>query len=426
MEMKRRTLAKGAAWAAPVVLSSAALPAYAASRECGTQNFVAPSPTNENGSTTNWTVPAGVNVICFTVLGAAGGGYTAQAPGGAGAQLTGKLPVSPGDTLTLVVGSGGLMSIGRDGVPGLETSATGGKGYGDGGDSIPTPLASIEGTLVRSGASGGAGSAILLNGQPVVIAGGGGGASARSRNTHAPNGYNWNGTQINQGNLASANPLSVKDTEQQLAGSGGGSRTNATRYYKVVTANNAAILGETITLGGQANGGADGRGGDAANKLTTYEGRSMELEYYFTAGESGSSAAAPGPAKGGNGRSQYGERYYAGDPLYPNMLAGTLRAQSTGAGGGGGYGGGAAGASHVLTAAFNQQVAPQNAQGEPDPSGRTIDGRRIFGQITALALAGGAGGSYLAPQVSEGQVQEGQNHNSTAGVRNHGAISFTY
>lgn len=224
MEMNRRTLAKGAAWAAPVVVASAAVPAYAASTEpCSTGgSFTAPAPTDENGKTTNWTVPAGVNSICFTVLGGAGGGYTRQAPGGAGAQLTGVLPVKPGDILTLVVGSGGSIAEGFD------KPSVGGKGYGDGGDSVGTLQ---PGAFTQQGGSGGAGSAILLNGQPVVIAGGGGGTGGFARDYAAPDGYKWNGVAIHKSNRNTTHPIALRPTRQQAAGSAGGANVNASRFF---------------------------------------------------------------------------------------------------------------------------------------------------------------------------------------------------
>lgn len=422
MEMKRRTLAKGAAWAAPVVVASAAVPAYAASRECGTNSFVAPAPTNENGSTTSWTVPAGVNVICFDVLGAAGGGYTAQAPGGAGAHLTGKLPVTPGDTLTLIVGSGGTVTN-SGGYPG-SGPATGGKGYGNGGDSVGTPLASNDGVLVRYGGSGGAGSAILLNGQPVVIAGGGGGTGAMSTAYQHPVGYKWNGVTITSG--TQTHPLGTVASRQQAAGSAGGEIRSATRFYGRTSGPNAAVAGESYTMGGLASGGFNGQGGAAAFNNSTYDGSAATNTFDFTAGEAGSNSAGLAAANGGSARSQYSEHFFAGDPQYPGMLASYLKGHATGGGGGGGYGGGAAGGSLIVHGGFNQQVPPQNAQGESDASGRKIDGKLILGHILVVPMAGAAAGSYLAPQIGDGLMEQGTNHNSTAATRNHGSISFTY
>lgn len=420
MDMNRRTLAKGAAWAAPAVVASAAVPAYAASRECGTSSFTAPLPTDENGSTTSWTVPAGVNLICFSVLGAAGGGRSATTPGGAGAQLTGKLPVTPGDTLTLVVGSGGIANTNRI------YPATGGKGYGNGGDSVGTPAPSesnVGNTVIAYAGSGGAGSAILLNGQPVVIAGGGGGMGQFNTGYFSPDGYLWNGKRANN---SAGHPLATVQTGRQIAGSAGGSSIDVSSSYSLKTTNNAAILDEKITIDGQAAGAVAGRGGAAASNSYTYDGSSIDESFVTTAGESGASASAPGPANGGNGQSQFLAYHLAGDPKYPGMLTRTWYGHTTGGGGGGGYGGGAAGGASIFYGGFDQLVSPQNAQGEPDASGRTIDGRLILGTMYVVGMAGAAGGSYLAPQVLAGQIQEGGNRNTAFDTRNHGAISFTF
>jgi hypothetical protein len=81
-----------------------------------------------------WTVPAGVTELEITVRGGAGasgfaGGSKAGA-GGSGAQVTGLLGVSPGQTLSMDVGSAGGPPLPRTARVGgmAETTSRGGEG----------------------------------------------------------------------------------------------------------------------------------------------------------------------------------------------------------------------------------------------------------------------------------------------------------
>ena len=107
-----------------------------------------------------YVVPAGVTSVTLFMWAAGGAGGSAGFKGGAGAALTGTLTVSPGETLTVMVGQSG----GRNDWPGLPSPAT----YGGGGDALST---------VNGGPYGGTGggrSAIRRAGADVVTVGGGG------------------------------------------------------------------------------------------------------------------------------------------------------------------------------------------------------------------------------------------------------------
>ncbi|MFB7843780.1 glycine-rich protein [Microbacterium sp. NPDC056052] len=163
--MPRRTVVKAAAWSVPVIASTVAAPAFAASGCApGSASFSVPSPTQASGGVQNWTVPTGVASVSFAVAGGAGGGFDAT-PGGKGALTTGTLAVTPGDVLTIYVGQGGRGGALQD---------TGGGGYGSGGS---TTLSSSP-VYWDLGGGGGGGSAIVLNGTPLVVAGGGGGGGS--------------------------------------------------------------------------------------------------------------------------------------------------------------------------------------------------------------------------------------------------------
>ena len=103
------------------------------------------------GANQNFTVPAGVTSMNVTLNGA-GGGSAANGggTGGAGGYVSGTLPVTPGQSLVVMVGQGG-------GNGGTASATYGGGGNGTGG-----------------GAGGGR-SAIILAGSDMVTAGGGGG-----------------------------------------------------------------------------------------------------------------------------------------------------------------------------------------------------------------------------------------------------------
>src|SRR5881392_498865 len=69
-------------------------------------------PFGYTGSTTTWTVPAGVTSINLTVIGAQGGqggrdSTPSPNPGGYQGIVSGTLTVTPGQVLTIGVGAGG-------------------------------------------------------------------------------------------------------------------------------------------------------------------------------------------------------------------------------------------------------------------------------------------------------------------------------
>jgi len=118
------------------------------------------------GSSQSWTVPDGVTTITIDAKGASGGNGCWGGTGGAGADITGTLSVTPGEVLDLVVGGSGQGCGSHDG-------GWGGRLYdgGLGGLSTYSPGSGYEGS------GGGAASAISLSGAPLVVAGGGGGSS---------------------------------------------------------------------------------------------------------------------------------------------------------------------------------------------------------------------------------------------------------
>ncbi|KAG5787859.1 hypothetical protein H9Q69_013081 [Fusarium xylarioides] len=178
-----------------------------------------------------------------------GGGVTGN-NGGPGAQLSGTVPVTPGQTVVLLAGGkggGGLVS----GV------TPGGIGYGTGG------------TARDTGGGGGAGSPLTLNGRLVVVAGGGGGGG---RYTALPD----------------TDPQII--TFNDLRGGGGGI-DGVTAYMALKATPNQ----HTVTIGGGQGGGSSAAGaGDIVSGSPSL----------FTNG------AAGGGMNGGNGRADLGTSDY--------------------------------------------------------------------------------------------------------------------
>ena len=188
--VRRRTLVRGAAWTIPAISVGAAAPYAMASpgSESATGGDGATGAGAQGGAqnlTTVGLTASVVNIPCgktvtFTVTGAGGGSPVFhQFTGGSGSRISGTFVLAAcaagcGSTIpvTLIAGGGGAYTGAN--INGV--GATGGKGYGNGGNAGATNSAiSAQAISRRVGGSGGAGSAILIGGVPVVIAGGGGG-----------------------------------------------------------------------------------------------------------------------------------------------------------------------------------------------------------------------------------------------------------
>ncbi|NYG06775.1 hypothetical protein BJ986_001262 [Phycicoccus badiiscoriae] len=125
---------------------------------------------NATGSVQNWTVPAGVTQLYVDIVGAQGG--AAYGGGWGGAELTGTISVTPGQTLHIVAGSLGSNGIVYQ------------KGAGGGGGSFLYTTANQSGLLAAAGGGGGAGSNTFpseastgTSGTPGLNGGGSGGTS---------------------------------------------------------------------------------------------------------------------------------------------------------------------------------------------------------------------------------------------------------
>ena len=132
-----------------------------------------------------YTVPAACTSLTFNMWGAGGPGGSGGMPGGGGAYLTGKIAVTSGEVLQLIVGRGGQYGTATQWS--TMTNAEGGGGGGGG--------------LSGQGGQGGGRTAIqkLVSGSYLeVVTAGGGGSAGGNAGTYGGNAY-YTGTSQNAG-----------------------------------------------------------------------------------------------------------------------------------------------------------------------------------------------------------------------------------
>jgi len=154
-------VARAARSAALVALSAIAVLVAAAPALAGTPQTLT---YGEPGSY-SWTVPPGIEHVEVTVVGAVGGSAAnASCTPGAGGRVTGTIPVTPGEQLTVDVGGAGGNGGGGNGGAG---GSNGGAPGGSAGNRTPS-----------GGGGGGGWSGISTTSGPLLVAGGGGGCGA--------------------------------------------------------------------------------------------------------------------------------------------------------------------------------------------------------------------------------------------------------
>ena len=197
------------------------------------------------GSIQTYTVPAGKTSATIYIWGAAGGGDPYGNSGGAGAFITGIMPVTPGTTYYIVVGGGGR---GLYDYPALYVNPG---GYGGGGTGYYA-------------AGGGGYSGIFsgltpAQGNTLLLAGGGGGAG--------PGGYGgsaaWSGTAQSGGGGGVAGSAGQGATTS----AGGAAGTPQTQGVAGTTFPGTALAGGNgcQNYGGAGGGGYWGGGGGTYN-----------------------------------------------------------------------------------------------------------------------------------------------------------------
>ena len=466
--ISRRKVVAGAAWAAPVVAASAAVPAFASSTECdwnSTENYSISGQPSGARDTLKFTIPAKVDKLRFEVAGGAGGGSN-QVAGGSGALITGELPVKEGQVIELVAAAGGVAYLAPE--PGVDSPslwqtrpATGGKGYGNGGDVNAQPVPADAKARVDAnwpgasdmkrylyGGSGGGSSALIIDGTPIAVAGGGGGAGIRTQpgTNNMPSGKYYNPKAVD----ASTTRLSDPDVKSVLpagadasAAAGGDAETSVSHYtvLKPFTSDRTAMK---VAGGKGGNGGVGGAGGeqpmlynDKGNVYGVLGFKSQNKQELFSSATAGDKGGSGFDGKGADGVFAYSyqidnndisklEIVHATNPVNLNDKT-NLDKDSTlksfngyqtvvSAGGGAGYGGGGSGAARGLSSIITSQK--WNANEEPT---------RYRQNVSALlqAGAGGAGGSYVSPTVPNGIIASANNGAKQSGVRNPGYVKIT-
>ncbi|MEI7847526.1 MAG: PxKF domain-containing protein [Chloroflexota bacterium] len=205
---------------------------------------------NYTGGVQTWTVPAGVTQVTLDVYGAKAGDESVV--GGKGGQATATISVTPGDTLTIVVG-------GMSQSPFIGGSPNGGyNGGGNGGVPFNLPAAYF-------GSGGGGASDIRIGGPDlahrVIVAGGGGGAAAVS----GPNGPSYGGAG---GGLIGATGNTAY-IPYAATGGPGGNQDGSAGSGQLGTGSTAAPSTSTIFNGVGAGGGGGGYYGGAAGSPGT-------------------------------------------------------------------------------------------------------------------------------------------------------------
>ena len=444
--ISRRKVVAGAAWAAPVVAASAAVPAFASSTECDWESSAAYTAEGTSAGAKNavsFIVPAKVDKIKFEVVGGAGGTNYADVAAGSGAKITGTIEVKEGQTVQLVGAAGGIGN-------GALNPAEGGEGYGNGGSSnLPTPIpASVMQRVnanwpkdsklkrITYSASGGGSSALVIDGTPVAVAGGGGGAGfVNSGGANNEDDKKFPGA-VDAGRLW---PSGAKRNAYPVIGSTGGSaeaaagsagNQGALTYSADTSVTTTVNAGEGGSAGIGGNGGAktDLPSGKSPNGVLGYSSANNQ-EIYHSA-KSGNDGGAGFKGNGGDGVGSYSymidnndktkkeESFTEGNKWgqpFSNIGFNWNGYQSViSAGGGAGYGGGGSGASTSTSAIVLTQKWNNNPDGIRQNTG--------FAQFGG---GGGAGGSYVAPGVSGGTIGSAGNAPTQSGTRGNGYVKVT-
>ena len=464
--ISRRKVVAGAAWAAPVVAASAAVPAFASSTECeysSAPKFNISGQPSGAKDTVKFTVPAKVDKIKFEVAGGAGGG-SAQVAGGSGALVTGVIPVKEGQVIELVAASGGVAYLASE--PGVDSAAiwqtrpaTGGKGYGNGGDVNEQPVPADAKARVEAiapmpsdmkrylyGGSGGGSSALVIDGTPIAVAGGGGGAGIRTQpgtNNMPANSPFYNPKAVNASttSLGDTAVKSVLPAGASASAAAGDDAETSISHYTVLkphTTDGTAMKVAGGKGGGNGTGGAGGEQpllyNDKANVFGVLGFTSQNKQELFSSSVAGDKGGSGFDGKGADGVFAYSYQIDNNDiskleivhqtnplnlnekrPYSENDTRKSFNGYQTvvSAGGGAGYGGGGSGAARGLSAIITSQK--WNANEEPT---------RYRQNVSALlqAGAGGAGGSYVAPSVTGGAIASANNAAKASGVRNPGYV----
>jgi hypothetical protein len=311
------------------------------------------------GGSQKFTVPAQVNAVFVTLLGAGGAshGGGSYLNGGSGGYVYGRLGVTPGEPLDIIVGGGGVGVVG---------------GYGGGGTGWDTKTSNTPG-------GGGGRTAIQRQGADIVTAGGGGGAG---RGPSGVNGYGGAGGGPVGASAGDATASNGKGGTQTAGGAAGSSSTETGVAGSKYQGGNGAI---GIITGLTLNNSSGNM--TITGTIPTIAGN--KYGFYVTISDSSNSSL--------NGSWQVsGDQYTGGwttnsvtvitniSDSITNITGATMRGNNDDTGGGGGgwfggggggldvtgnYGGGGGGGSSYV-ALLDQTYSIVDAQGQGAPGGK--------------------------------------------------------
>ena len=214
------------------------------------------------GAEQPYTVPA--SVCSISVLAAGGSGGSFRNNHGMGGTAQGTLPVTPGQTLSVVVGGFGES--------GANVAAGGFPNGGEGG----TGVTGGDGPLFWSGGAGGGSSDVrTAAGDPttrLIIGGGGGGAAFDIGVVTNYRGGDGGGTSGTAGADANAGVAGGKPGTDTAPGAGGQNLTIPTTSGEPGVATAGGNGGDSTSGGGGGGGGYFGGGGGAGAILTENRG----------------------------------------------------------------------------------------------------------------------------------------------------------
>jgi hypothetical protein len=249
---------------------------------------------SHTGADQTYVVPAGITAIHVKLWGAGGG-----REGGSGAFVSGNLAVTPGETLTIIVGGGGVLGPNS----GLSASA-----YGGGGMAVGD-------TFFGPAGAGGGRSAIRRGSTELVTAGAGGGGYGFGHNPGGAGGL-----------LAGVDASTLGEVGRGGTQTAGGSKApNST-----TATNGSQFQGGTGHNGpgwpGGPGGGSGfyGGGGGASDENTGGAGGGSSYTVNLTSfvGFPGSIGSASGVAPGGSSDPSYAAGVGRGGSSSPNAPGG--------------------------------------------------------------------------------------------------------
>ncbi|MET8629122.1 Ig-like domain-containing protein [Kitasatospora sp. NPDC004669] len=243
------------------------------------------------GAAQTFTVPTGVTQVSVDAKGASGGAGAGDTnPGGAGghgAEVTGTVTVTPGQTLQVNVGGAGTDGTqGAPGTGGFNGGATGGSsdfvhgGGGGGASDVRTGAFDLLSRLVTAAGGGGGGATAVLAGGP-----GGAGGQSGANGTAGTSGASTTGGGGGDG--ATPTTPGAAGTGGTGADSNGGNGDPGTFGSGGVGGpGESGRPGSGLTAGGGGGGGVFGGGGGGGGGVTN-------TEFAGAGGGGGGSSAGP-------------------------------------------------------------------------------------------------------------------------------------